>query len=259
MDFYIVFKASFGVEFIEMAYSKDYFELQLKFAEKVSKISKQTLAEVLLNYTSFYKTFRIEGWEFNVKDPTWTIFINHLQESDEPLETIYEFYLKQINKKALKNEKKMFGCFSYELEEKDKCISIHFRNVDSPEPGALSKERITVRKTELKEMFTEIREKHPQLTSVCGFSWLYTIAAYTRLFPPEYIVKSNVINDWFKSTALWGQFLDSSGNVKRDLVHRFEENIKKAKNLKDLKESFPLKLLEVSAPIKYLFKFYGIK
>jgi len=43
------------------------------------------------------------------------------------------------------------------------------------------------------------------------------------------------------------------------LVHRFEENIKKAKNLKDLKESFPLKLLEVSAPIKYLFKFYGIK
>ena len=48
-----------------MPYSKDYFALQLAFAQKVAEIEQQPLVEVLLNYTSFYKTFRIDDWKFD--------------------------------------------------------------------------------------------------------------------------------------------------------------------------------------------------
>jgi hypothetical protein len=241
-----------------MAYSKDYFELQLNFATKVSQITKKKLIDVLLQYTSFYKTFRIEGWDFKPDNPTWRSFVNEFNESKDPLTTTYNFYLKQIEFKGEKNKKKLFGCFSYEYDKSKKSVSIHFRNVDSPEPGALSRERMPTRKRELKEMFREIKDKYPEAKEVWGFSWLYNLEAYKRLFPPQYMQHYKTVTNWYKSTALWGQFLDSSGQLKQETTDNFADCINTKNTISELKGCFPLKLLEPWADVKYFYQFYDL-
>ena len=152
----------------------------------------------------------------------------------------------------------MFGCFSYEYEKDENYIQLHFRNTDLPEPGALSKERIAERQKELKKMFREIKQAYPQAKTVCGFSWLYNLQAYNRLFPIEYVKTARPVAYWFKSTALWGQFLDSAGKVKYDLAQSFLNKMEAQTSLKDLTACFPLPLLEVEAEIDYFYKFYAI-
>ena len=142
-----------------MPYSKDYFELQLKFCQKVSALTGQKLEDTLLEYSSFYKTFRIEGWEFDRDNPIWQEFLNKIAATNDILEEIYSFYLEQIKLRGEKSEKQMFGCFSYEYEKDESYIQLHFRNTDPPEPGALSKEKITERRKELKKMFQEIKDR----------------------------------------------------------------------------------------------------
>jgi hypothetical protein len=242
-----------------MAYSKDYFSFQLGFAREVAHITDKSLTDVLIKYTSFYKTLRIADWDFDKNNPTWQEYLALLSNSDDYAQTTYEFYLKQIAKKGEKNKKKLFGCFSYDYYEEEKKVQIHFRNTDDPEPGALSKARMDTRLAELKEMFTNISEKHPEAETVAGFSWLYSIEAYRRLFPPEYMHDSTVNMTWFRTSTLWGQFLDSFGELKEDLVAKFENCIEGKQSIEDLATCFPLKVLETKANISYFYKFYGIK
>ncbi len=236
-------------------YSKDYFKLQLEFAEKVAGILGEPIEKVLLQYTSFYKTFRIEGWDFDSENETWKEFIKNFSDSENKLDAVYEFYLKHNREKE---DHKYFGCFSYEYEKEEQYIQVHFRNNDDPEPGALSRDRILVRKNELKEMFEEIRQKYPEAKTVVGFSWLYNIPAYLRLFPEEYIHNAKVVSGWFKTGALWGQFLDSAGDLRQDMAARFRECIKDKTKIEELDQCFEYRVLEPEIDIDIFYKFYGI-
>jgi len=70
-------------------------------------------------------------------------------------------------------------------------------------------------------------------------------------------IKENT--EWFKSTALWGQFLDSAGEVKTTLATEFLARIAKCKTLDELKQNFPLKVLEPWARIPLFYQFYKIQ
>ena len=241
-----------------MAYSKNYFALQLAFAQKVAKLGKLPLVSTVLNYTSFYKTFRINDGDFDPNNDTWRKFTALFTKTSNKLATTYSFYRNRLVLVSPEKEKGSFGCFSYEYLFKEHAILIHFRNNDDSEPGALSKSREPVRSGELKAMFQEIKLKYPQAKLVFGFSWLYNVQAYTRLFPPEYLVHIKKNAEWFKSTALWGQFLDSAGEVKEDSATEFLARMAKCKTLDELKQSFPLKVLEPWARIPYFYQFYKI-
>lgn len=241
-----------------MAYSKDYFKLQLAFAQKVSTIENIPLIDTVLLYTSFYKTFRIDGWDFSPTNKIWAEFSTRFNQAPEKLDATYSFYLTQLLHQAGSDKPAKFGCFSFEYLPSERATLIHFRNNDDPEPGALSKEREPTRMQELKEMFQEINRLHPQAKWVFGFSWLYNLEAYKRLFPAEYVQNSKVNTQWFQSSALWGQFLDSSGNVKKDMASSFLDRIAECNSLDELKNSFPLKVLEPRADISCFYRFYGI-
>lgn len=241
-----------------MAYSKDYFDLQLKFANKIAQLTDTELSEVLLAYTSFYKSFNIPGWNFQVQNPSWQKYINMLKASGNTADVTYKFYLDSLKDTPI--NKNQFGCFSYEVDsdEEGDYVQIHFKNADDPVPGALSKERVSTRIDELTKMFTDIKENHPNVNRVFGFSWLYNLDAYKRLFPANFTHKAKKITDWFKSTALWGQFLDSAGEVKPDLATKFISSIRQAQSLPELLASFPYSMLEPEGKTSDFYRFYHV-
>lgn len=245
---------------LSMAYSRDYFALQIEFAKKASELLNISLADTLIEYTGFYKTFRISGWKFDKDDLTWLKYLKEIQKSTNLVDTTYDFYLKRLEGREQQdvNISKQFGCFSYENSPEENCIYIHFRNLDGAEPGPLSLAKKDIRLKELTEMFSEIKHKNTTVKYVAGFSWLYNLEAYRRLFPQEYTQDMQVNSEWFRSSAIWGQFLDSAGEIKTDLTHKFLKDVHHAKTLVELKTSFPFKLLEPKTEINNFYKFYGL-
>lgn len=180
-----------------MLYSRDYFALQLLFAQKVAAVSEGSFEDSLLFYTSFYKTFRIDEWAFDAQNVVWQDYLRSIHESDTVLEKTYAFYEGRMEQNE-ESHHGGFGCFSYEYEKDDggyPYIQIHFRNADAADPGALSKARMIERMGELKNMFCAIARECPDAKTVSGFSWLYNLESYSRLFPPEYIKTRKPVTD----------------------------------------------------------------
>ncbi len=236
-------------------YSKDFFELQIRFVKKVSHITGRPVEELLIKYSSFFKALKINSnWEFRDDDPGWIKYLNFIKDKDIT-DATYEYYLKVADKDLAVDG--AVGCFAYEYLAKDKTVLVHFANKDEAEPGALSKEREPQRLKELKQLFEMIKQKHPEAKKVVGNSWLHNIESYRRLFPKEYYQNTEVLES-YRTNSLWGQFLDSSGEVKRDLMEEFLEKLNKVTKLTDLSNCFKYKVLKPSADIKYFYQFYGI-
>ena len=238
-----------------MIYTADYFELQAYFAGRVSDITHIPLEDALFSYTAFWKIMGNPGWDFKNSTPLWQEFIRELRYGEYPALVAQALYQKHG---IPPEESRPFGCFSYEYVEKDKVIMVHFKNVDSPEPGALSRRQMEIRKDELHRMFTEVQEKYPDATFVTGFSWLYNIEAYRRLFPSEYIAtaQSKHRKNFFVSLAQWGQFFDSSGSLKGDAVMMFKEKVCAAQTIDALVGAFRYDVLEPRAPISFFYEQY---
>jgi hypothetical protein len=235
-----------------MDYTKEFFGLQLEFAEHISFITGISLGETLLEYTSLYKAFKITDWEFNPRNSAWKDFVDKLDTSDDKLETIYQYYLEN---KTNEPSKKLFGCFNYNFEEKENYIQLHFSG-NNNEP--LSIQNVEIRKAELKEMFQDIKKNHLNVLTVPGFSWLYNLDSYKRLFPQEYIENTKVKDGWFKTLAIWGQFIDYKGNLKMDTVSKFKTYFYQKKSLSEVLKCFQYYVLEPEAEIGVFYNFFGI-
>ncbi len=241
-----------------MNHSKEYFSIQLEFAKKVSELAGISLSDAILNYTTCYKKFEIEGWDFNPNHPVWSDFSKQLESSSDPLSTVYDFYLER-QKTQTKDAPSPFGCFSYEYDSEEKHIQIHFKQKDKSGISPLSSERIEVRKDELRRMFSEIRTKYPEAKTVGGFSWLYNIGAYRRLFPSLYTESAKVNQTWFKSYALWGQFVNSKKELKQDMSRSFLSCVESKNTVEELRKCFPYLVLEPEVNIDAFYNFYNIK
>lgn len=239
------------VERDDMIYSQSYFRLQLDFAARVQQLSGQAPLEVLPAFTSFYKNFVRQGLRLAIDESTSAI------QSEELLPAIYKFYLASATQDYRRG--RPFGCFWCEHDERAHAIRLHFTNKDPGTPGALSSERQLQRLLELRQMFEHVRESHPNATSVMGFSWLYNIEPYRRLFPEPYVASARAIFNWFESGAIWGQFLNSAGQLRQGSVAQFRRALSDVASLEDLDRCFEYKVLAPTADIGHFFRFYGVE
>lgn len=226
----------------------------LAFAERVSEVSGKPIYETLLKYTNLYKVFAIDDWKFNDKNPIWCEFMNEFNASNSRVDTIYNFYKQRP---FLESGFTFFGCFRYEYIPEKNAIHIHFYS--HRVAGELSKENIKIRKSELHDMFVDIKKKYPQATSVFGFSWLYNVEAYRRLFPAEYLIDPKESTTWFGSLSRWGQFFDGAENLRTEAVESFLECIKHKDSLDELVQCFPYQVLEPCCGIEYFYDLLSVK
>lgn len=239
-----------------MNYPKRFFEINLRFAQKVSEVSETPLESSLLLYTNFYIRFGL-GRDFAATNLIWQEYLEGLHQVEDTAEWTYRFYLKRQQQVAPKSHNSPFGCFSFTVVDGNR-IRLHFHNNESSERSLLSQSRMGKRLAELKSMFAYIKHNVNSPTNVIGASWLYNLEAYRRLFPPVYLVTAQVgVND-FPYLPLWGQFIDHCGNVKEDLVARFLERLDKQHRLEGIEKCFPFQVLHLESSIQEFYQFYAV-
>ena len=239
-----------------MIYAQAFFDLQLRFAQKVAVLSGRPLARVLLEYTNLYIRFGL-GRDFDAAHPTWQEYLAGLHDTDDIGEWTYGFYVKRCDARAGPPVVASFGCFAY-APATDERIRLHFHDAETGGHSALALDRVGRRLTELAALFEHVKRAPRQPLQVVGTSWLYNLDAYRRLFPVTYVASARAIADRFQHMPLWGQFLDRHGAIKDTLSRQFLDRVERQSSLESLEQCFPFQALAVGAPVRTFYDFYGI-
>jgi len=136
-----------------------------------------------------------------------------------------------------------YGCFSYHYESEARTIRFHFGNRDGSGPGPLSRELDLVQRQELAAMFADVRRQVPEAEAVHGWSWLYNLPSYRRLFPPAYVETAVPVQPELQFMSMWGQFLDRYWDLRPGPASLFLHRLGTARTAEALVESFPLPVL----------------
>ncbi len=238
-----------------MIFSRDFFDLNLRFARKVATTGGMSFEDALLNYTHCYVRFTAAR-DFASDNPVWRAFVDGLRAAEDALDWTYAYYRELQAHAPSRLQGPQFGCFSYNRWQGG-LIRLHFHNEEIGDEHPLSLERMPQRLAELRALFTHVREQAPDAPAVHGGTWLYNLKAYRRLFPPEYLASAVQGEGDYGFMALWGQFLDRRGEVRPGPAAQFLERLNRAETLEQALDSFPLKALYVEADVAVFHAFYG--
>lgn len=238
-----------------MTYPRGFFEISLRFAQKVGEITGGPIEHTLLHYTNCYVRFGL-GRDFDAANPIWQQYVTGLHQARDPADWTYRFYLECQDQATPKPGDSPFGCFSYAVLD-DGGIRLHFHNHEAPE-SPLSKARMGHRLAELKAMFARLRQEVEGSACVIGASWLYNLEAYRRLFPPAYLATAQVRRAEFAYLPLWGQFVDHRGWIKEALAARFLSCLDQQRKLEGIEDCFPFHVLYLESPIAAFYGYYDV-
>ncbi len=241
-------------------YPERFFEVQLIFARKVAEVTGRSFEDAVLHNTAMYRIFGLD-WSADPTHPTWLAYVRTLRsDKEQGAEETYRYYLSKYDELPKSNGLRHWGCFSHEYLPDEHRIMIHFSNQDFTGYGPLSHQRMAIRKAELKEMFTHIRNERPDAEIVTGGSWLYNLDAYKRLFPVEYGQSAKEADRvYYTGRGLWGQFLDSEWQVNERTAAIFLQRVEVATTMQECDHTFPYQLLFPKAPIALFYEFYDIR
>lgn len=233
---------------------RDFFDLQIKFARKLSEVSRRPLNDVLLDSTLLYNRLGMGG-KPDSNNPLWQEFISGMQEQDLT-NYIYQFYLNSKNKKIeAGKERLMFGCFRYDYDPTSKVVRVHIGNIGKSGSPLTNPEQ---RKQELRQMFEHIKYTYPETQQVKGDSWLYNLQKYRDLFPPEYTARLEEYDFKYQEFSVWGQFLDRNNNVRSESTEEFLKSLDSVKDEREIYKAFPLRPLRVETGIENFYNFVGL-
>ncbi len=239
---------------------RDYYGLQLAFAEALAARRGQLLSETVRGFTNLHRRLGLGEVSDAPPGPEWRRFAEGLERQTDGaarLDWTMEVLAAAPDEPPQAN-KVRFGCFSYDPPEAG-VVRIHFNNHDSQDgAGPLARGKIEARRSELTRMFAHLRRTAPEAETVAGASWLYNTEAYRRLFPSAYTASATVAGEvGLTGTSSWGQFLTHTGAVRDELRQAFLVRIA------DLDPTapwlaFPLRPLRVSAPLAAFYDHFGL-
>lgn len=255
-----------------------YYDVQFEFAKILAERTGKPLVDVVDAYApvvrnhihTFDEKWNITGLEQGVTDENmleraWDRSLTrHVERNSTPTE--------------YHPEGSRFGCHYYDFKEgATDTVDIHFFNAEFEEEwedgkdvstGPLDADKIDRRMHELKDMFTDIKLRYPEVKWVRCQSSLNTIESFLRLYPESYRENMGGIDYdpelWGQGTTVWGQFL--GGNNKAPGEYGFKEELvgaflQKAKELPidRLADALPHPPRTTCADIQDFYDLYGVK
>jgi hypothetical protein len=239
-------------------FPKSFFQLQLTFVKKIRVHHHCSLIHGLFLYTCFY----VRALGFSDKNPPteknkgWQEIIKNLPVNQKHWAGyFYQKYVDYEKVKPKRTNQKVFGCFGYSWHQDKNAFELHFHNSDPK--GNLSKDRVQARTKELRQMFKSMKSQNKPTAKVFMRSWLQNINSFKRLFPEKF---SEAAKPWNKQQAQdlshWGQFVDRSGKLKRDLAEQLMRNAEKKRTY--INDYFPLPCLIAEVDQNIFYKFYKL-
>jgi hypothetical protein len=198
-------------------------------------------------------------WSLDPANPVWQAYIQGLRQASDQAHFTYQFYLQRYPAIPKFTDEEHWGCFAYGYNSETRAIHLHFSNQDTSPYGPLSHQRVDARKSELRTMFHQIHQRHPDAALVQGGSWLYNWEAYKRLFPQAF-GKSAVIEKMpgLYGRAIWGQFLRRGWMTHEETISLFLQRVGQLERVEDYPQCFPYPVLQTEAPIHLFYEFYGV-
>lgn len=239
---------------------RDYFALQLAFADRMAAVADLPLHEAVGRYTNLRRRLGL-GEPHEPPSAGWTDYLAALATAGSPerrLDWTFAAFLSGPPEPPRVNP---FGCFRCDPPDEQGAVKIHFTNQEVGEGvSPLNRARTDRRLAELRAMFAFVREAYPSAASVQGGSWLYNLDAYRRLFPTAYgasrVRPTGHVR--LSGTSTWGQVLDHREAVKTEVRDHFVGNWRDI----DIAQpwlAFPLPALRTQAPIGLFYEFYGLE
>ena len=240
---------------------RDYWDMQLRFAEAVSRLTGRPLGEAVAVYTNFHRRFGL-GVVHGVPDsPEWARYVEPLVEfpSHEARLSWTEAFHRQAADETPPPGERRFGCFACDPPDEAGTLRLHFSNRDTDGDSPLHVGKLARRRAELRDLVSYVGNAFPAALTVRGGSWLYHLEAYRRLFPPDYVASRRPPERTlgFQGYSSWGQFLDHHGRVRPGPRSRFLANLPSLEPHR-LGEAFPLPALQVTAPLQSFYGHFGI-
>ena len=202
-----------------MIYARAFFDLQLEFAETVSALSGQPLADTLLDYTNFYIRFAL-GRGFDPDHPGWREYVAGLRDVRDRREWTYRFYIESIAGEGRAGRDGDVWLLRVRAAGAGPCAPPLREQRDRRRLSA-GRRAPRERLADLAELFAHLKRTTQQAPRVVGASWLYNLDAYRCLFPKPYLATARVIHGRFRHMPLWGQFLNRRGEVKENVAREF--------------------------------------
>jgi hypothetical protein len=171
---------------------RDYFDLQLRFAEAVAIAAVLPLADTVAQCTNFHRRFGLGALQGAPIASVWQQYTAHLmtlETHEHRVAWTQKFFVPSLPGR-LPPGQRSFGCFSCDPPDVDGRVRIHFANRDNDGISPLSRTKIATRQQELTAMFTYVKHTYAEVKEVRGGSWLYHLEAYRRLFPRSMAIRA---------------------------------------------------------------------
>lgn len=236
---------------------RDYFDVQLQFAETVADRTFCALSAACLKFTNLHRRFGLGRTDGGALSAGWVRYAAGLERCASRPDRLKWTLAFFADTPPEQSATRRFGCFSYELLNADEVVRIHFSNRDSADGrGPLARAKADRRRSELRAMFGYIQAHHPGARTVLGGSWLYNLEAYRRLFPSEYAASAfEPERVRLDGTSSWGQLLDFRGFVKPAVRQALLDNITRV-DMAAPWRAFPLRALGARSAIEPFYRFY---
>ena len=235
-------------------YSVEFFELQLRFAERVAGLSGVPFVEAVGCYTNLYVRLAM-GQRLDASNADWQRYLAGLLAAPEQAAWTQAIHLRRLHLHSGPTSARTEGCFSYEIVGVDS-IRLHFHAARAEAP--LSAGSCRDRLSELADLFAHLKTSSSDGVQVIGASWLYNLDCYRRLFPERYLASLHTIEHPYQRMPLWGQFLRRDRTVRPEEGSRFLARVAQAESLSDLARCFPLGVLTTTAPASWFYEHLGL-
>jgi hypothetical protein len=120
---------------------RDFFDLQLRFAEAAAVQTSTPMADAVLLYTNFHRRFGLGDFSRDGLNPAWNDYAGKLAalDSHEQRAGWTQAFYAQVPEGQPAFSGHIFGCFEFDADEETGIVRPHFYNRDSS--GALGKAR----------------------------------------------------------------------------------------------------------------------